>query len=166
ANFRQVRPWSAQRRLQEEKETLGLYLSGHPIEEYLPEIERITRSRIHQLKADKAPQLVAGLIHELRIIKSKRGDSIAILTLDDRSARIEASLYGEVYAECRDSLRKDSVVLVEGVVSVDEYGGSGNLQIRARRVMPFEEGRQRFARNITLNLHQEQLPVESLQTLQ
>ena len=165
-NFRKVKPWSEQRRLREEKETLGLYLSGHPIEEYLPEIQRMTKNRIVSLRADKAVQTVIGLIHDMRIIKSKRGDTIAILTLDDRSARIEVSLFGEVYESCREILSKDIVVLVEGVVNVDEYSGNSALQVRARKVITFKEARQQYVRNITLDLQQENLPVESLPILQ
>lgn len=165
-DFKNVRPWGEQRRLQEEKETLGLYLSGHPIEEYLPEIAVMTNKRIVNLKADKSPQYVAGLIHDMRIIRSRRGEAIAILTLDDRSARIDVSLFGDVYEQCREFLRKDIIVLVEGVVSVDEYSGEGSLQIRARKLLPFQVARRQFVRNITLNLHQKNLPVESLQKLQ
>ena len=166
SNYRKVKPWSEQRRLQEEKDTLGLYLSGHPIEEYLPEIQRMTKNRIINLRADRGTQTVIGLIHDMRIIKSKRGDTIAILTLDDRSARIEVSLFGEVYENCREMLSKDTVVLVEGVVSLDEYSGNSQLQIRARNVTSFKDARQQYIRNITLNLQQENLPVESLQILQ
>ena len=166
ANYSHVKGWSEQRRLQEEKETLGLYLSGHPIEEYLPEIRLMTKNRIANLKADRSTQLVIGLIHDMRIIKSKRGDTIAILTLDDRSARIEVSLFGETYETCREILAKDTVVLVEGVVNTDEYSGNSQLQIRARKVRPFKEARQQLIRNITLNLQEENLPVESLQILQ
>ncbi|MDG1851417.1 MAG: OB-fold nucleic acid binding domain-containing protein, partial [Gammaproteobacteria bacterium] len=166
SNYRNVRPWSEQRRLQEEKDSLGLYLSGHPIEEYLPEIQLMTKNRIVNLKADKSTQMVIGLIHDLRIIKSKRGDTIAILTLDDRSARIEVSLFGEVYESCRELLSKDIVVFVEGVVNTDEYSGNSQLQIRARKIISFKDARQQYVRNITLNLHQENLPVESLQILQ
>jgi DNA polymerase-3 subunit alpha len=165
-NYRKVKPWSEQRRLREEKETLGLYLSGHPIEEYLPEIQRMTKNRIANLRADKGVQTIIGLIHDMRIIKSKRGDTIAILTLDDRSARIEVSLFGEVYESCREILNKDIVVLVEGVVNVDEYSGNTALQVRARKVITFKEARQQQVRNITLDLQPGNLPVESLQILQ
>lgn len=165
-NLRHIRPWSEQRRLQEEKETLGLYLSGHPIAEYLPELARLTRGSISQLKAEKAPQLVGGLIHDIRTIKSKRGDTIAILTLDDRSARIEASLFGEVYLQSRELLRKDTVVLVEGVVSTDEYNGSGQLQIRTRRLLSLQDARAQHARCLSLSLHRERLSLESLPFLE
>lgn len=166
SNYAHVKSWSEQRRLQEEKDTLGLYLSGHPIEEYLPEIQLMTKCNIANLKADKGIQVVVGLIHDMRIIKSRRGDTIAILTLDDRSARIEVSLFGETYESCREILAKDIVVLVEGVVNVDEYSGNSQLQIRARKLRPFKEARQQYIRNITLNLQQDNLPVESLQILQ
>jgi len=165
-NFRKIKPWSEQRRLQEEKDTLGLYLSGHPIQEYLPEIQRMTKNRIINLRADKGAQTVIGLIHDMRIIKSKRGDTIAILTLDDRSARIEVSLFGEVYDSCRDMLSKDIVIVVEGVVSLDEYSGNSQIQIRARKVTSFKEARQQLVRNITLDLQHENMPVESLHILQ
>jgi len=162
AAYRRVHRWSEQRRLQEEKETLGLYLSGHPIAEFLPELEQITRARLDSLKPDKAPQLVAGLIHDFRLISTKRGDRICILTLDDQSDRIEATLYGDVYQQYQDQIRKDNVVLVEGVVSVDEFNGDGRLQLRARRVLSLEQARRQYARGIRLNLHSPQLSVESL----
>ncbi len=151
--------------MQEEKETLGLYLSGHPIEEYLPEIRLMTKNRIASLKADMSSQTVIGLIHDMRIIKSRRGDTIAILTLDDRSARIEVSLFGETYENLGEILSKDTVVLVEGVVNVDEYSGNSQLQIRARKVRPFQDAAAAYS-NITLSLQEENLPVESLQILQ
>ncbi len=165
-NFRKVKPWSEQRRLREEKETLGLYLSGHPIEEYLPEIQRMTNNRIVNLRADKGIQTIIGLIHDMRIIKSKRGDTICILTLDDRSARIEVSLFGEVYESCREILNRDIVVLVEGVVNVDEYSGNTALQVRARQVITFKDARQQHVHNITLDLQPENLPIEFLEILQ
>jgi DNA polymerase-3 subunit alpha len=165
ANFRHIRPWAAQRRLQEEKDTLGLYLSGHPISEFLPELLRITRHRIDALKPEKGAQLVAGLIHDVRLIKSKRGDTIAIATLDDRSDRIEVSLFGEAYLQYRELLVKDTVVVVEGVVSLDEYNGNGQLQVRARRILSLQDARREFMRALELTLHHSRLSVESLPAL-
>ena len=165
-NFRHIRPWSEQRRLQEEKESLGLYLSGHPIEEYLPEIARITKNRIANLRADNTAQLVIGLVHDMRIIRSKRGDNIAILTLDDQSARIEVSLFGEVYERVRESLSKDAIILVEGQVSQNEYAGDGSLQIRAKSLISFQEARESYLRHITLNLRADGFCLEALQKLE
>ncbi|MDG2091301.1 MAG: DNA polymerase III subunit alpha [Gammaproteobacteria bacterium] len=165
-NYRHIRPWSEQRRLHEEKESLGLYLSGHPIEEYLPEIARITKTRIVNLRPNNAAQTVIGLIYDMRVIKSKRGDNIAILTLDDQSGRIEVSLFGEVYESVRETLSKDEIVLVEGVVSQNEYAGDGSFQIRAKSIMNFQKAREAFLRHITLNFQQESLCTESLEELE
>jgi len=128
----------------------------------LPELEQITRGRLSSLKPDKAPQLVAGLIHDFRLISTKRGDRICILTLDDQSDRIEATLYGDVYQQFQDQIRKDNVVVLEGVVSIDEYNGDGRMQLRARRVIGLEQARRQYARGLRLNLHSPQLSVESL----
>jgi DNA polymerase-3 subunit alpha len=165
ANFRMIRPLSDDQRLKEEKETLGLWLSGHPIAEHLPEIALITRNRIDNLKAEKSVQLIGGLIYDIRLIKSKRGGMIAILTLDDRSARIEATLYGELYQQHRELLRADAIVVVEGVVAADEYNGNGQLQIKVRQIKSLQSARCHYARSLSLSLHQQYLPVKSLATL-
>jgi len=165
-NFRHIRPWSERRRLQEEKESLGLYLSGHPIKEYLPEIARITKNRIVNLRPNNAPQTVIGLVHDMRVIRSKRGDNIAILTLDDKSGRIEVTLFGEVYESVRESLSKDEIILVEGTVGQNEYAGDGSLQVRAKSIMSFQEAREVYLRHITLNLQQDELCLEALQQLE
>jgi len=164
--FRHIRPWSEQRRLQEEKESLGLYLSGHPIEEYLPEISRMTSRRIVNLRAENSPQTVIGLIHDMRVIKSKRGGNIAILTLDDQSARIEVSLFGEVYENVRETLSKDAIVMVEGQVSLNEFAGDGSLQIRGKRIISFQEARESSLNNITLHLAQDAIEEQDLLQLE
>ncbi len=165
-NFRHIRAWSEQRRLQEEKDSLGLYLSGHPIEEYLPEVARITKNRLISLRPGNEAQIAVGLIYDMRVIKSKRGDNIAILTLDDQSSRIEVSLFGEVYESVRETLSKDEIVLVEGQVSKNEYAGDGSLQIRAKSIMSFQEAREFYLRHITLNLQQQSLCDEALSELE
>ncbi len=166
ANFRQIRPWSEHRRLQEEKETLGLYLSGHPISACLPELSRFVRHNINNLKAERGQQLVAGLVHEVRLIKSKKGDAMAVVTLDDRSGRIEATLFPDNYQQYREILKVDTVVVVEGSVAMDDFNGNSKLKVTARRVMRLEEARREYARTLSLTLQAHQLQVESLAALE
>lgn len=166
AAYRDIRTWNIQRQLREEKDSLGLWLSGHPIEEYLPEISRMTGNRIADLKPSRDSQRVIGLIHDMRVIRSRRGGNVGIFTLDDRSGRIDVSLFSDTFEQYRDVLVKDTVVMVEGQVSTDEYRGDGSLQVRGRSVLPFAHARQLYARNITLNLQDRQLEAESLQQLQ
>ncbi|MCB1665218.1 MAG: DNA polymerase III subunit alpha [Pseudomonadales bacterium] len=150
-----VRPWSEQYRLASERETLGLYLSGHPIDEFLPELSRMTRDRLANLKPERESQLVAGLVVSTRTMKSKRGDTIAFVVLDDRSARLEVSVFGKEYEQFRDLLQKDSILVIDCTVSVDDF--SGALRGRARHIVGLDQARALFAASLELHLHQETL---------
>ena len=154
--FRQVRPWPDKQRLAGEKDTLGLYVSGHPIDEYEAEVRQFAPTRIAELRADKqGSQYIAGLIVAARTMKTKRGDTMAILQLDDRSARIEVTVYADTYAEHRELLGKDNIVIVEGNVAHDDY--SGGLAVRARGVRSLLQARQDHASELTIEVSREQL---------
>lgn len=149
------RPWAEQQRLTAEKDTLGLYLSGHPIDEFLPELAHITRDRLAHLRPERAPQVIAGLLHSMRTMKSKAGDTIAFLTLDDRSGRFEVSLFAKEYEQFRELLQKDLILVVECTVSVDDY--SGGMRGRAKHVMTLAQARKQYAHRLAVNLEQAQL---------
>lgn len=140
-----VRPWTMKERLQKEKETLGLYLTGHPVEAYADELNLLIGRRLSDIRADKSLQWLGGLLVDRRVIKTKRGDQLCILTLDDRSARVEVTLFSDLYAQVESSLILDSVIAIEGTVRHDDY--SGGLRVRAEQVMPLLELRSlRFNR--------------------
>ncbi|MEE4146008.1 MAG: DNA polymerase III subunit alpha [Halieaceae bacterium] len=156
APFRQVRPWSGKQRLAGEKETLGLYVSGHPIDEYESEVRKFAPTRIAEVRPDKqGTQFLAGLIVASRTMKTKRGDTMAILQLDDRSARIEVTVYADTYAEHRELLGKDNIVIVEGSVAHDDY--SGGLAMRARGVRSLLQARQDYVSELTIEVSDEML---------
>jgi len=155
AEFAHVREWPGKERLKGEKETLGLYLTGHPFDEYEQEVRRFVRSPIAELRPGKSPQRVAGLVVAMRTMKTKTGSTMCFVTLDDRSGRIEATLFSETFFENRDLLQSDQVVVMEGVVSHDDY--SGQLKMRVNSVMDVARARQTFSRGLKLSLHSEQL---------
>jgi DNA polymerase-3 subunit alpha len=142
--------WPAKERLKGEKETLGLYVSGHPFDEYEAELRRLAKTPIQELKPSRKNQKVAGLIVNQRLKKSKRGDTLAFLTVDDRSGRLDVSLFGEVYDANRDWIAPDKVVLMEGEVSHDDY--SGMLKMRVKSITPIEAVRVAYAQAIDLIL--------------
>ena len=86
-------------------------------------------------------------------MKTRRGDTMAVLQLDDRSARIEATVFADVYNEHRDLLVKDNIVIVEGAVSVDDY--SGGLAMRGNGVRSLLQARQSYAQELTIELRQD-----------
>ena len=150
ADYRGAREWSDKERLVGEKDTLGLYLTGHPIDEYEHELARFVSTRISDLKPSREPQRVAGLVVGMRTMKSKRGDTMAFVTLDDRTGRIEASMFGELYHQLRGRIEPDQVLIVEGEVSSDDY--SGGLRLRGKEITPMVAARARYGQAVELSL--------------
>jgi len=163
ANHRSAKEVTLKERLRGEKETLGLYLTGHPIDEYEGEIRRFARQRIVDLKPSRETQTIAGLIIALRVMKNKKGDKMGFITLDDRSGRIEASLFADSFQAAQSLLQTDAMVVVEGEVSTDDF--SGGLRLRAKRVMSLEEARTGLAESLRLNVRAEALKGDRLRWL-
>lgn len=150
AQYVRVRDWTDRERLGGEKDTLGLYLTGHPIDEYEAELKRFVSTRINDLRAAREPQRVAGLVVGMRTMKSKRGETLAFVTLDDRTGRIEASLFGELYDQVRSRLGEAQVIIVEGDVSNDDF--SGGLRLRAKEITLMVDARKRFGDAVELDI--------------
>ncbi|MEP5765346.1 MAG: DNA polymerase III subunit alpha [Halieaceae bacterium] len=151
AAYRRARPWSAKETLAGEKDTLGLWITGHPFDEYEKELRKIAPTRIADLRADGSRnQLITGLVVSMRTMKTKRGDTMAVLNLDDRSARIEVTVFGDVYSEYRDLLVKDSILILEGPVANDDYTGA--LGMRVNGVRSLLQARQTANAELTIEL--------------
>jgi len=147
---------SDRERLQGEKESLGLYLTGHPIEEYEQELRFFSKRKIGDLRAEKKTQWVSGMVVSSRVMRSRRGAPMCFLVLDDRSARIEVSLFPETYENYGRKVAKDELLIIEGEVQADEF--SGALTLRAEKVYTIAEARQRFSDGFVIDFRNEQLP--------
>jgi DNA polymerase III subunit alpha len=160
--------WPEAERLAGEKETLGLYLTGHPIERYEAELARFTSARLAELGSgaqewggsrerrarEQQPVVVAGLVVAVRTMNTQRGGRMAFVTLDDRTARLEVRLFDEDFQRHRHLLAKDRVLVVEGTVSFDEY--SGGLRMSARRILDVDQARETYAKRLLIQLAQRQ----------
>lgn len=149
-SFIEAPEWSEHERLMGEKETLGVYLSGHPITSFESELSEITSGRLDSLDALSGRKaVVAGLVVALRVTNSRNG-RMAILSLDDRSARADAVVYAEAYQRHRDILVKDRLVVLEGEVAADDW--SGGYSITVERIYDLEEARAARAKWIAVRL--------------
>ncbi|MCG2633775.1 MAG: OB-fold nucleic acid binding domain-containing protein, partial [Gammaproteobacteria bacterium] len=147
----QVPEWSDEQRLHGERETLGLFLSGHPIDGYEDELRQFVDRRISELQPDENRSCrLAGLVTGIRTMNSKRGDRIAFVTIEDRSGRVEVGLFGDLYNQSKDHLVQDMVIVVEGNISLDDYGG--RLRVRAEKLFDIEQARTEYARDISIQL--------------
>jgi DNA polymerase-3 subunit alpha len=148
--------WTEAQRLAGERETLGLFLSGHPITPYEPDLKFLVSARLVDVGGAKPqaplgergwnqgkPATVAGLVLEIR-----RRPNRVTLILDDRSARLEVSMYEEIFQQHRDIIVKDAILIVEGMLRFDDFIESWRLQ--AKTLMDIDRARERFARRLWL----------------
>ncbi len=163
--FMNAREWSDKERLNGEKDTLGLYVTGHPIDEYEPELKHFVSRKLQELQPARGrAQKMAGLVVDLRVKKTKRGENLCFVTLDDRSARIDVSLFGETYDEARRLIQKDQVIVVEGEVAQDDY--NGGLKVRGQQVLSVADARIRYAKSLTIKADAKALSQQNLRVLQ
>ena len=153
-----VTDWNEATRLAGERETLGLFLSGHPITPYEPDLKLLGCARLADVVSGPKPAApidgarswsagkaatVAGLVLEIR-----RRPNRVTLILDDRSARLEVSLYEEIFQQHRDIIVKDAILIIDGTLRFDDFIEAWRLQ--AKSLMDIDRARERFARRLWL----------------
>ncbi|MCC5812368.1 MAG: DNA polymerase III subunit alpha [Ectothiorhodospiraceae bacterium] len=161
--------WDDEERLQAEKETLGLYLTGHPIARYEGELVKVVTGRINELISGGSPVgtegfggrqkerrvIAAGLVMAMRTRNTQSGSRIAFLVLDDRTGRIEVTLFTEAYKRFGHLVNKDQLIVVEGSLGYDDF--SDGWRINADKVLDIGEVRETYARRLVMRLQRRQL---------
>jgi DNA polymerase III subunit alpha len=159
AQEQQVADWSEAQRLAGERETLGLFLTGHPITPYEPDLKFLGCARLVDVGGPRPtpkpsaggertwsagkPATVAGLVLEIR-----RRPNRVTLILDDRTARLEVTLFEETYQQHRDIIVKDAILVIDGSLRFDDFIEAWRLQ--AKSLMDIDRARERFARRLWL----------------
>ncbi|WP_297323757.1 DNA polymerase III subunit alpha [Nitrosomonas sp.] len=159
--------WSDREKLRHEKISLGYYFSGHPFDTYAAELKRFIRTRLDQLYPNREPQLLAGIIHSIRVQMTRRG-RMGIINLDDGKARVELVIFSELFDANRAWLKEDQLLIAEAKVSNRGYNGeeSDELRITAEQLYDFAGIRSRFAKQIRIHCDPSTLDqVSSLKTL-
>lgn len=152
--------WPERVLLSNEKEALGLYLSGHPFDAVRADATCFVDGRLSDLVAEPAPQnskgerdyaqsrrevTVAGLVVDVR----KRGNRISVI-LDDDSGRMELSLFSEAFGKFRHLLVKDEIVVVTGTLRYDDFVAAWTLN--AKNVLHIDRVIESRAKSMILNL--------------
>ena len=139
----QTLPWGIKERLMQEKTAVGFYLSGHLFDEVESEVRQFIRTPLADLADSREPQLLAGIVSDLRVINGQRG-KLCLFKLDDKSATLEASVDEATLAAAKDVLKDDEFVVLQGKVQHDHF--SGGLRIKATQVWSLADARSRLAR--------------------
>lgn len=146
----EVAPWTEDERLAGERETLGIYLTGHPFNRYRAELAELVDGDIRELDLGTPRNGVfAGLVVGMRVLNTRRG-KMAFAAMDDGVSRIEVSLFSDIYAANIETVQKDAILVVQGEFSTDEY--TGNPQMRADSLYTVDQVRSGFLREIRLGM--------------
>ena len=136
-------PWGVKERLTHEKAALGFYISGHLFDEVEREVRQFVKQRIEHLMDSREPQLLAGIVSDMRVINAQRG-KLAIFKLDDKSAVIEATADEATIHTYRNTLKDDELVVVMGKATPDRF--SGGLRFSITQVWDLGQARCRFGK--------------------
>lgn len=155
--YAHVAKWPEKVWLEGERTTLGLYLTGHPVNAYIKELSKYTHCRLNDLQPTRRDQsiTVAGLVIASRVMTTKRGTRIGLMTLDDRSGRIEVMLFSDALERYAELLEQDKIVVVSGQVSFDDF--NGGLKMSAREVMSLADAREKYAKGLSISIDESQI---------
>ncbi|MDT8408618.1 MAG: DNA polymerase III subunit alpha [Wenzhouxiangellaceae bacterium] len=166
----EVAQWTARQRLRAERETLGLYLSGHPMDDLIDEVSGFATCRLGDIgnRFDDAeprrgrrvgvPMTLAGLI----VTQRRRPGKGAFVSIDDGSGRLEVAVFDRLLAECAEMLTADEVIVASGKVEPDDF--NGGFRMVAEQVISLDQARQKFASHVQFSLRSNGAP-EDLQQL-
>ncbi len=151
--------WTLKERLILEKSALGHCLSGHLFDEHGQEVRRFCQREIADLVDSREPQLVAGIVSELRVVNGQRGRQ-AIFRLDDGSESIEVIAGEELLEAHRDALREDELVIAQGRAGPDRF--TGGLRMNVHQIWDLAAARARFGRHLAVDVNGRMPPVAEL----
>jgi DNA polymerase-3 subunit alpha len=144
-------PWSEAERLAFEKESLGFFVSGHPLERFRAELAQWTNASSGSLarQAANGEVTVGGLVTALRLIKTKKGDRMASFVLEDLEGSVETLVFPEAYKKAGARLADDQVVLVKARAEIQD---DGKARLLASDVLPLEQAKLVEARHVTIRV--------------
>jgi DNA polymerase-3 subunit alpha len=150
-----LKEWPERQRLDYEKKSLGLYLTGHPIKEYQAELQQMISHRLVELaeideeqRYSQQPVLIAGLVSDFRFQNTDKGKR-AFITLDDQSAYYEMLIFSDVLEQFETLICKDELLIIEGKLNSD---WSGKTRLRVETLHDMYSARNTFARNLVLSI--------------
>src|SRR5262249_55686341 len=150
--------WDEHQRLASEKEVLGFFITGHPLEKYREKLEdfrALTTEAINAMTSGTGRDEIhtAGIITNVRVLKSRKGDLYAQTVMEDMTGAIEAIVFPEAYKRLQAILKQEIPMLVRASVRVEE---GANAKIAISQLTPLEEAQPKLPRSIRIRV-----PLES-----
>ncbi len=142
--------WSEIQQLAGEKEALGLYMSGHPLDRFTEELKTFGARRVADLTTSEADIWVGGIVSGLRPLKTRKGDRMAVFMLDDVAGNVEVVVFPETFSRHGALVENDAMLLVRGKLEKDDE----SARIVATELMPIASLKERTTREVVIHLTQ------------
>ena len=161
----EVEPWSNFKKLALERSLLGFYVTGHPLENFRNEVRAFSSVKLSGLRAlpDGTAVRVGAIITSVKTIYDSKGKKMAFATIEDFSGGAEMLVFSSVYEKFGEQVKPDALVLIIGRVSTQE---ERDPKVICEEIIPLEQARHRFTRNICLNLNLHDLKVATLKEIE
>ncbi len=155
--------WDEKERLRKEKEALGFYITGHPLDRFGADIEQIRTCAIQDLpgQKDKSVVKIAGIVENLKIKRTKKGDRMATLNLEDLTGFTEVVLFPDVFNRASPLFNGDEPLLIKGTAEINE----SSAKIIAQEIVTLDSVRQKAIKGIELRLDMEGISRKLLEDL-
>jgi DNA polymerase-3 subunit alpha len=159
--------WDEHTRLAAEKEILGFFITGHPLEKYKDKLEdfrALTTEDICALKnsTGKDEIFAGGVICNLRVLKSKKGEYYAQANLEDMLGSVEMLVFPEAFRRLQDKVKLEVPVLIKGGVRIEE---GANPKLTVSEITPLEEARPKLPRSLRIRIPLETATDSTVQAL-
>lgn len=158
-----ISEWEENERLALEKDSLGFYITGHPLKRFEDLIRRFSGTSTLTLKEreDGAFVRIGGVVTQAKTIRTKKGDPMAFVTLEDMEGTVEVIVFNSLYETVGDLLGEEVPVIVEGQVQQEEEGA----KILAEAMIKMDQAEETWADKILFNLDAEKTDREGLEQL-
>ncbi|MCD6224315.1 MAG: DNA polymerase III subunit alpha [Deltaproteobacteria bacterium] len=145
-----IEEWDEKQILLFEKESLGFYITGHPLSKYQELIDKFTDADTVSLKKkqDGSAVRIGGIVSKIKTINTKKGELMAFVVVEDMHSSVEIVVFSSIYVKACDLLIVDSPILVQGQLQKDEK----NLKILADMIVPMEKAEETWTASIHFNL--------------
>jgi DNA polymerase-3 subunit alpha len=162
-DYPNVADWSDQVTMANEKESLGFYITGHPLNQYLTVLKGVATCDTVSIAEmqDKSTVVIGGIVAAIREIITKKGDRMAFVTLEDTKGLVETVVFADTFAESREYLVGDIPILMEG--NLDK--GEESVKVLVRKITPLSKVPQNGARSVYIEVNDLDLPEERIAAL-
>jgi DNA polymerase-3 subunit alpha len=159
----EIPAWPENQRLAAEKETLGFYLTGHPLSSHIHILQRFTSMDTLRVQeaVDGQEILIGGVVNSLKETNTKRGDRMAFVTLEDLNGVVEVIVFSDLYKNSSLLLKGEGPIFIKGRVDA----GEESVKIIASEVLSFEQAVGKLTTSVHLRLRSEGLRREDLEAV-